>query len=151
MAGKLVGLSVAGIALLAAIYMALGMPGMDHTGSGGVGHDMPAMNSTAVIALRELDPPAFEKAMAAPRTEVINVHTPYDGEIAGTDSLMAFDAVDQSRLPADKNAAIVLYCRSGRMSEIAGRELLALGYNNVSHLVGGMIAWTESGRAVVSK
>lgn len=40
----------------------------------------------------------------------------------------------------DKNALILVYCRSGRRSEAAAKELIALGYNNVYDF-GGIIDW----------
>jgi len=40
----------------------------------------------------------------------------------------------------DKNALILLYCRSGRRSEIAANELVAMGYTNVYDF-GGIIDW----------
>ena len=53
--------------------------------------------------------------------------------------------------PKDKSAPIVLYCRSGRMSEIAARELARLGYKHVSHLSGGMNDWKSSGYELIQK
>lgn len=83
----------------------------------------------------------------------VNVHIPYEGEIAQTDMFIPFDEMRENLglLPADKSASIVLYCRSGRMSEIAAGELSAIGYTNVSHVAGGMVEWARRGREVLSK
>lgn len=45
----------------------------------------------------------------------------------------------ESELP-DKNALILVYCRSGRRSKIAAQELAKLGYTNVKEF-GGIITW----------
>jgi rhodanese-related sulfurtransferase len=83
----------------------------------------------------------------------VNVHTPYEGEIKNTDAFIVFDkiAANLDKLPKDKTANIVLYCRSGRMSEIAARELTQLGFSKVSHLSGGMIDWKKNGYEIVEK
>lgn len=41
----------------------------------------------------------------------------------------------------DKNALILIYCRSGRRSANAANELATLGYTNIKDL-GGIIDWT---------
>ena len=45
----------------------------------------------------------------------------------------------EAELP-DKEALILVYCRSGRRSKIASEELVKLGYTNVKEF-GGIIDW----------
>ena len=49
------------------------------------------------------------------------------------------EATAASLLP-DKNASIIVYCRSGRRSEIAAKSLVKLGYTNVADL-GAISDW----------
>lgn len=83
----------------------------------------------------------------------VNTHIPYEGEIAGTDAFIPYDELElyADQLPADKDARIVLYCRSGRMSEIAATALAQQGYSNVYELDGGMIAWEEAGLPLIGR
>lgn len=82
---------------------------------------------------------------------VINVHIPYQGEIEGTDYNVAYNDIDAltTALP-DKDASIILYCRSGNMSEQAARDLVELGYTNLYDVPGGMNTWQSSGHALIS-
>ena len=78
---------------------------------------------------------------------LVNTHIPYAGAIPSTDAFIPFNEIEQyaAVLPKDKSAEIVVYCRSGGMSKSASASLVALGYENVKRLVGGMNAWQESG------
>ena len=84
---------------------------------------------------------------------LVNVHIPYEGEIKDTDAFIAYDSIANNldKLPQDKNAKIVVYCRSGGMSAIAARELVRLGFTQVSDLAGGMIDWEKSGYKIITK
>jgi phage shock protein E len=79
----------------------------------------------------------------------VNVHIPFAGNITNTDLSIPYDEIKASKnlsqLPVDKNTKIVLYCRSGRMSEIAAEELVLLGYANIWNLSGGMVEWERAG------
>ncbi|MHB9092822.1 MAG: rhodanese-like domain-containing protein [Chloroflexota bacterium] len=84
---------------------------------------------------------------------LINVHVPYAGEIEPTDLFIPFDQIGShlDKLPRDKGARIVLYCRSGSMSATAARALVKIGYTDIWNLDGGMIGWKEAGHPVVDK
>ena len=84
---------------------------------------------------------------------LVNVKTPYIGEIDGTDLYVPFDQLTAraSALPSNKGARILVYCRSGVESAQAAQALLDLGYTNVWNLDGGMNAWQASGRALIQK
>ena len=85
----------------------------------------------------------------------INVHIPFAGNIAGTDLSIPYDQITEpanlAQLPTDKNAKIVLYCRSGRMSAIAAEALVKLGYTDIWNLKGGMLEWEQAGFEIQGK
>jgi len=83
----------------------------------------------------------------------VNVHIPYEGEIAKTDAFVPYNDIEKNldKLPADKNAKIILYCRSGRMSTLAAETLVRLGYTNVWNVEGGMGAWETLGLPLKTK
>lgn len=142
-------LVVAGAAVLAlfVLYLVLGMPGMDHGPSGEEGSMAPMDH--AAMTYESLPVSEFETRMS-PEAFVVNVHRPYEGEIAGTDALIDYETiVGDRRLPSDTDAPILLYCETGRMSATAAEALVGAGYTDVAHLEGGMEAWEAAGMPIL--
>ena len=83
----------------------------------------------------------------------VNVHIPFEGELEKTDAFIPYNTIEGNldKLPQDKNAKIVLYCRSGRMSEEAAQTLSRLDYTNIYNHTGGMIDWEARGYPVLRK
>ena len=132
---------IAIIAVVTLGYFALGMPGMDHTQA--PGGAMPGMDHRALA----IDVDQFSTALDQGQAFVINVHTPVEASIEGTDLAVASaEVVDDPRLPADKATPILVYCKTGAMSAAASTSLLAAGYTDVRSLDGGTDAWAAAGR-----
>ncbi|MEM7736638.1 MAG: rhodanese-like domain-containing protein [Deinococcota bacterium] len=106
-------------------------------------HPIPAAQEYTNISVSELS----ERLNQAGPLLMINVHIPYEGEIEGTDVFIPFNQLEAFTdiLPTRRDTEIILYCLSGRMSEIAAETLLTLGYSNVHNVVGGMGAWEAAG------
>lgn len=118
----------------------------------------PTASDVALVAVdggtyRRATPAALADMLATKDFPLINVHIPYEGEIDPTDGFVAFDTIDQqlAKLPSDRSSRVFLYCKSGRMSDIAARTLVRLGYTDVWDLAGGMDAWVAEGRTLTVK
>ena len=108
--------------------------------------------SGAEIRLLESD--EFEQLIKDDNVFVLNTHTPYEGEIKETDAIIEDwqnIAFYENKLPANKNTPKAVYCRSGRMSSEAVKQLSELGYKKIYELKGGMNAWKESGKEIIVK
>ena len=66
---------------------------------------------------------------------------------------MPYNEVERyaDQLPADRDAPIVVHCRSGGMSAEASQTLLDMGYTNVYDQRGGMRACQAAGYELISK
>src|SRR5690606_13232252 len=81
---------------------------------------------------------------------MINVHTPWQGDIPQTDLRIAYDQIKQNmeQLPAEKEAKIIVYCLTSGMAKKAVATLLGEGYTNIWMLEGGTTAWEEAGLTI---
>jgi rhodanese-related sulfurtransferase len=72
------------------------------------------------------------------------------GAIPGTDLNIDYRQIAQRHreLGAGLNDHIVVYCQSGKRSNIAADTLSELGYTNVYNIRGSMNAWLQAGYAV---
>ncbi len=96
---------------------------------------------------RDLSVAGLQKQMENKDFTLINVHIPFEGNLPETDLSIPYDTITHNldMLPGDKDAKIILYCRSGSMSTTAAKELVKLGYTNIWQLAGGMNAWAAAG------
>ena len=78
---------------------------------------------------------------------MINVYTPWEKDIPQTDLRIGYDVLEQNfdKLPADKDARILVYCLSGGMSKKAVATLVTNGYTNIWMLEGGLTSWEAAG------
>lgn len=106
----------------------------------------PAMSS-APSATVLLEPADFAASIAEPSRFTVNVHVPDEGAISGTDAAIPYDRIDDraADLPRDTGTPLAVYCKSGRMSALAGVALRQLGYTDIVELEGGMDAWSAEG------
>ncbi len=74
------------------------------------------------------------------------------GRLSFVDLRIPYDSIEthSGLLPQDKTTPIYCFCRSGRRSGIAARQLADMGYENVYNVGGGIFAWEEAGFDIVS-
>ncbi len=119
----------------------------------GVAGEAPARVAVPGGAYINVSPLLLQQMLEQKDFFFVNVHIPYEGEIARTDAHIPFDQVEKllHQFPANKDAKLLLYCQSGRMSDIAARTLVRLGYTNLWHLQGGMIDWSQQGYPLLDR
>jgi len=71
------------------------------------------------------------------------------GVIAGSEHI-PLEHVANHALGWDRAEPVAFVCRSGRRSGVAARELAEMGFEHVSSLTGGVLAWQDSGRSLSS-
>ena len=96
---------------------------------------------------REIDANALE---AVADVQLVDVRTPEEraaGRIPDDSAHIPFDELAARAGELDRDRPVVFYCRSGDRSAAAADAFAASGFDAQS-LVGGIVAWKESGRPV---
>lgn len=100
----------------------------------------------------DMDVVRFAKYLSNDTVQLVDVRTPEEfeeGHIAGARNINVFDSdfVDEAEKALDKSRPVAVYCRSGKRSADAARELTENGFK-VTNLEGGILAWKEEHQPV---
>jgi molybdopterin/thiamine biosynthesis adenylyltransferase/rhodanese-related sulfurtransferase len=101
-------------------------------------------NGIPQISVKELKQRLDSKETRNDGFLLLDVREPYEYQIAQIGGLL----IPQNDLPnrlgeLDKNREIVVHCRSGARSQRAAELLKANGFQNVSNVAGGILAWSD--------
>ena len=108
---------------------------------------VPAAPAAPLVALT---PEELAAKLAEGNIRLIDVRTDAEvaeGTIPGAEHI-PLDRFDPAALDLSDGREVVLYCRSGRRSAMAGEELAAHTGAPVEHLDGGILAWEAAGQPV---
>ncbi len=101
----------------------------------------------------DLSPEQLAARIKAGNVRLIDVRTDAEvaeGVIPGAEHI-ALDQFDPASLDLSDGREVVLYCRSGRRSAIAGEALAAVTGKPVEHLAGGIIAWDAAQQPIAPR
>ena len=102
----------------------------------------------------ELDPVEFKQEIEDGGVVLLDTREPHEFaevHIEGAELVPPSEVSARiDELAPDSDQRVILYCRSGNRSARAAEELAGLGYSNLAHLAGGILAWQEEGMPVVA-
>ena len=103
-------------------------------------------NKEIPLSYKNITSQEFDKILSTRNPFLVDVHIPEQKHLEGTDLVVPYNKIKEnlSKFPEDKDALIIVYCRSGNMSIEAFEALVKAGYTQVKNLVGGINAYTES-------
>jgi rhodanese-related sulfurtransferase len=96
--------------------------------------------------MQNLTPTALKALLDAGSIILLDVRTDEELELAKLDGAVHIPLAELSARSGELNpqAPIAVLCHHGVRSELAGRLLERNGFADVSHLIGGIDAWSEA-------
>lgn len=98
------------------------------------------------MTMRNLDPAQFQTLLAGGNAQLLDVRTPEELELAALPGALNIPLHDLATRIAELETTrpVAVLCHHGVRSEMAGRVLARNGFAEVSHLVGGIDAWSRT-------
>ena len=106
----------------------------------------PAMSAMTAHPVVEITPEELAARLSRRDDfELIDVREPHETAVDGIAGarLIPLGTIPTAFPTLDRTRAIVVYCRSGKRSADAVRQLQAAGFDRVTSLAGGMLRWNE--------
>lgn len=117
------------------------------SGAVGPGPDVRSGSDVGLVRATELARLLAARDAGGPDFQLVDVREPAERQIVtipGADPIPLAELLDRSALArVRRDVPVVLHCRSGVRSEQAALALLAAGWTDVAHLVGGVLAWVD--------
>ena len=112
------------------------------------------LNTACSQNFENMEVKEFAELIADSNVVILDVRKAYEfaeGHIKGAIFIDQFqsDFVEQAKAKLPKDKTIAIYCRSGRRSANAAGKLADIGYKCLN-LKGGIIAWKDAGKPVVT-
>lgn len=104
-------------------------------------------------AFQTVDVTTFAKQCATDSVQVLDVRTPEEyaeGHLVNAINIdvTAEGFIQKATTKLDSNKTIAVYCRSGKRSALAAKQLSEKGYK-VINLDGGILAWIQESKPVI--
>lgn len=100
--------------------------------------------------LQVIDAKTLKQSLEEGTISLIDVReaAEYAGERIPGSTRVSLSSFDPEKIALEQGKKLVLHCQSGRRSVQAAEKLFAAGFEEVTHLEGGLNAWKQAGYSV---